>query len=121
MKRLLRCLQDNSGFKTIITFSFALGVVATGLTALSFQKKEFPKTYTVTKSLPEWQGDADTLAYIQVKIGYPMAKAEGDIYQAALGRILKNQYDQIILQLSKEQEEQRKKDSTTNAVKPKTK
>lgn len=61
---------------------------------------------------------ADTLAYIQVKIGYPMSKAEGDIYQAALGRILKNQYDQIILQLSKEQEEQRKKDSTG---KPKTK
>lgn len=103
----------------IIVMTFIIGLTFVGVSWN--QAPPPPKTYTVTKSLTEWQGDADTLTYIAVKIGYPMSKAEGDVYQAALQRILKNQYDQIIFQIRKEQEDQRKIDSITNAVKPKTK
>jgi hypothetical protein len=92
---------------------FTIGLIA--VITWGFQKMSPPKTYAVSKSLDEWQRDFDTLSEIQVNIGYAKSKAEGDYYQAALGRLMQRLRQPLIVQI---QEEQKK---ATDTVKPKTK
>lgn len=78
---------------------------------MAFKRPVPDKAYPISKSLNEWSADIDTLTVIQLHIGYPMSKQDGDYYQAAMARLINRLRTPLILQIQEEQ----KKDS----VKPK--
>lgn len=100
--------------KARVSYSrFIYGLVFIPLIVLAFKKAIAPvpaKTYTVTKQWGEWIADFDTFSEIQSKIGYQTDKPYGDYYQAAMARLIKRNYDQLIREL---QEEQKKSADST--------
>lgn len=97
--------------------AFIVGAIAVVLFVIiaSWQKKDVPKTYSVTYTQESWQAELDTLRMIQNVIGYPLTREVSDQYQSVLIRMQQRITSQIVPQLQEEaRKESAKKDSTTH-------